>query len=101
VLAALLDVAAVRWEYEPVEFALAWDERGRVISAFRPDFWLPDLGCFVELTTADQRLVTRKNAKVRRMATLHPDVDVRVLYQRDFVALLESQGIGGESQPAA
>ena len=40
--------------------------------AFRPDFYLPDHGCFIELTTLSQKLVTRKNAKVRRLRELHP-----------------------------
>lgn len=91
--AALLDVHGIRWEYEPVEFALRWDAGGSPTGGFRPDFWLPDLGCFVELTTADQRLVTRKNAKVRRMRDLYPEVQVLVLYQRDFVGLLVSNGL--------
>ena len=91
--AALLDLHGVRWEYEPVEFALRWDESGSPSGGFRPDFWLPDLGWFVELTTADQRLVTRKNAKVRRMRALYPEVPVLVVYQRDFVRLLEGNGL--------
>lgn len=91
--AALLDAHGVRWEYEPVEFALRWDAGGSPARGFRPDFWLPDHGCFVELTTADQRLVTRKNAKVRRMRALYPEVDVVVVYQRDFVELLARHGL--------
>ena len=91
--AALLDLHGVRWEYEPVEFALRWDESGSPSGGFRPDFWLPDFGWFVELTTADQRLVTRKNAKVRRMRALYPEVPVLVVYQRDFVRLLEGNGL--------
>ncbi len=91
--AALLDLHGIRWEYEPVEFTLRWDEAGNPNGGFRPDFWLPDLGCFVELTTADQRLVTRKNAKVRRMRDLYPEVEVVVLYQRDFVELLVRHGL--------
>ncbi len=91
--AALLDAHDIRWEYEPVEFALRWDRAGTPVAGFRPDFWLPDQGCFVELTTADQRLVTRKNAKIRRMRELYPEVDVVVVYQRDFLALLSRHGI--------
>jgi hypothetical protein len=93
IFAALLDLHGERWEYEPVEFALRWDDRGSPVAGFRPDFWLPDRGVFIELTTADQRLVTRKNGKVRRMRELYPEVDVVVVYQRDFVALLESHGM--------
>lgn len=93
VFAALLDLAGERWRYEPVEFPLDWDEGGSPISGFRPDFYLPDRGLFIELTTADQRLVTRKNRKVRRMRALYPEVPVCVVYQRDFTALLASHGL--------
>lgn len=97
--AALLDVHGIHWEYEPVEFALRWDGGGVPNAGFRPDFWLPDHRCFVELTTADQRLVTRKNGKVRRMRELYPEVEVIVVYQRDFRALLAHHGL--ELSPAA
>ena len=40
--AALLDLLRSRWDYEPVEFALRWDDGGSPRSGFRPDFWLPD-----------------------------------------------------------
>ena len=93
VLASLLDLYEVRWEYEPVEFALRWDEHGSPKAGFRPDFWLPDFRCFIELTTAEQRLVTRKNAKVRRMRALYPEVDIVVVYQRDFLHLVEHHGL--------
>jgi hypoxanthine phosphoribosyltransferase len=91
--AALLDLYEVRWEYEPVEFSLRWDAEGSPVSGFRPDFWLPEQGIFIELTTAEQRLVTRKNAKVRRLRELYPEVTVLVVYQRDFLALLEAHGL--------
>lgn len=99
--AALLDVHGIRWEYEPVQFALRWADDGTPNAGFRPDFWLPDQGCFVELTTADQRLVTRKNAKVRRLRELYPEVDVVVVYQRDFLELLARHGLDPARLPAA
>jgi hypothetical protein len=99
--AALLDVHGVEWVYEPVEFVLAWGEDGVPLSAFRPDFWLPTLGCFVELTTADQRLVTRKNAKVRRLRQLYPELTLVVVYQRDFRALLVDNGLDPGAVQAA
>ena len=99
--AAIMDVHGVRWEYEPVQFPLRWDDDGSPTAGFRPDFWLPDHHCFVELTTADQRLVTRKNAKVRRLRQLYPEVDVVVFYQRDFLALLAHHGLDPARLPAA
>jgi hypoxanthine phosphoribosyltransferase len=62
------------------------------VSGFRPDFYLPDRGAFIELTTADQRLVTRKNRKVRRMRELYPEVPISIVYQRDFASLIASHG---------
>jgi len=99
--AELLDFYGVRWEYEPVEFVLEWDAQGRSRSAFRPDFYLPEHDCFVELTTLNQRLVTKKNAKVRRLRELHPDIEVKLLYQRDYEALLAKYGLTRRSTPAA
>ena len=100
-VAGLLDFYGVRWEYEPVQFVLEWDDDGRPKSAFRPDFYLPDHGCFVEVTTLNQRLVTRKNAKVRRLKELYPYIDVKLLYQRDLVALTAKYQLAPKTSPAA
>jgi hypothetical protein len=99
--AELLDFYGVRWEYEPVEFVLEWHPNGTPRIAFRPDFYLPDHGCFIELTTLSQKLVTRKNAKVRRLRELHPGIEVKLLYQRDYQALLAKYGFTRSSSPAA
>ena len=84
-----------------MEFPLAWDDSGSPVAGFRPDFSRPGRGVFIELTTADQRLVTRKNRKVRRMRELYPEVPILVVYQRDFAGLLESHGLELSSSSAA
>lgn len=94
--ARILDFYGVSWEYEPVEFVLRWDDQGRPTSGFRPDFWLPARRLFVELTTMNQPLVTKKNAKVRRLRELYPEIRVKVLYQRDTLALLAKYGLVGD-----
>jgi hypothetical protein len=99
--ACILDFYGVRWEYEPVEFVLDWREDGSPMRAFRPDFFLPDYGSFVELTTLNQRLVTKKNAKVRRLQALYPEVVVKLLYQRDVAALLTKYELACPTPPAA
>lgn len=98
--AALLDFYGITWEYEPVEFVLEWDEAGTPSSAFRPDFYLPDHGTFVELTTLRQDLVTRKNRKARQLAELYPDVRLKMLYRRDVVRLGLKYGLGGTTRLA-
>ncbi len=87
-LANLLTLYGVAWRYEPVEFPLAWDDSGRAIRGFRPDFYLPEHQLFVELTVSEQRLVTKKNHKVRAFRSLYPELDLVVVYQRQFRALL-------------
>ncbi len=99
--ATLLDLYEVTWQYEPFEFPLAWDEAGRPTKAFRPDFYLPEHSMLVELTVADQRLVTRKNAKVRRMRELYPELRLAIVYQRDLATLLERHGLEGLLTTAA
>lgn len=81
------------WDYEPVEFVLERDRLGEPSAAFRPDFYLPGYDMFIEITTLSQRLVTKKNRKVRRLQELHPEVRVKVLYQRDYLALLGKYGL--------
>ena len=93
--ARVLDFYDVPWEYEPVEFSLQWDTNGRTVAGFRPDFWLPEQRLFVEVTTLNQRLVTKKNRKIRRMGELYPEVRIKILYQRDTLALLAKYGLAG------
>ena len=101
IFACLLDLRGIEWVYEPIEFTLRWDEEGARAAGFRPDFWLPEQRVFIEVTTADQRLVTRKNAKVRRLRELYPEVEIHMVYQRDFHALLERHGISMPEVSAA
>lgn len=46
----------------------------------------------------NQRLVTKKNRKVRRLRELHPDVKCKVFYQRDYVHLLMKYGLEPDSE---
>ncbi len=91
-MARILDFYAVRWEYEPHVFPIRWNLDGSVVESFAPDFWLPDLDVYLELTTLRQRLVRRKNRKLRRLRELYPDVRVKLFYARDFRALMLKYG---------
>jgi len=93
IAAEILDFYQIRWEYEPTVFPLEWDGSGNVIASFSPDFYLPDLDLYIELTTMSQKLVTKKNRKVRRVRELYPDINIKIFYQRDFRNLLMKYGI--------
>lgn len=98
VAAEILDFYHIRWQYEPTTFPIEWDGNGNVIASFSPDFYLPDLDLYIELTTMSQKLVTRKNRKVRRLKELYPDVHIKVFYQKDFRNLLLKYGLPVEEQ---
>jgi hypothetical protein len=87
--ARILDFYHISWQYEPRTFAIEWDEEGNVAGSFTPDFYLPDHDLYIELTTARQPLVTKKNRKIRRVRELYPDVNIKVLYASDYRKLIE------------
>jgi hypoxanthine phosphoribosyltransferase len=87
-MARILDFYRIRWEYEPHTFPILWNLEGMVVESFSPDFWLPDLELYLEMTTLRQKLVRKKNRKLRRIRELYPDIRVKLFYARDFRALL-------------
>jgi hypothetical protein len=96
--AKLLDFYGIAWEYEPRTFVLEHDRQGKPVQAFSPDFYLPAYDLFIEITTLNQKLVTKKNRKVRRLRELHPEIDIKIFYQRDYLALLVKYGLEEPSQ---
>ncbi|HVL26836.1 MAG TPA: hypothetical protein VM390_01720 [Acidimicrobiales bacterium] len=94
----MLDFYGIAWEYEPRTFVLEWDSDGNPQQAFSPDFYLPAYDLFIEITTMNQKLVTKKNRKARRLKELYPDVRIKVFYQRDYLNLLVKFGLEEPSQ---
>ncbi|MCC7201796.1 MAG: hypothetical protein IT393_03905 [Nitrospirae bacterium] len=87
-LAKLLKFYHIRWDYEPKTFPIKWDESGNVVESFTPDFYLPDLNLYIELTTMKQGLVTKKNKKVKLLRTLYPEINIKLFYGKDYKRLL-------------
>jgi len=94
----LLDFYGIAWEYEPRTFTLEQDLEGNPTQGFTPDFYLPAQDVYIEITTLNQRLVTKKNRKARRLREQFPDVRIKVLYQRDYLHLLVKYGLEPPSQ---
>jgi hypoxanthine phosphoribosyltransferase len=91
-MARILDFYAVRWLYEPHTFPILWNLDGDVVESFSPDFYLPDLDLYLEMTTLKQRLVRKKNRKLRRLREIYPDLRIKLFYARDFRALMLKYG---------
>ena len=91
-LARILDYYQVRWQYEPDVFPISWNADGSVVECFAPDFYLPDLDLYLELTTLKQTLVRKKNRKLRLLRQLYPEIRIKLFYARDFKALMLKYG---------
>ena len=91
-MARILDFYAVRWVYEPDTFPILWNIEGDVVESFSPDFYLPDLDLYLEMTTLRQRLVRKKNRKLRRLRESYPGINIKLFYARDFRALMLKYG---------
>jgi len=91
--ARILDFYGIDWQYEPRSFPLRYD-RGHVTEAFTPDFYLPDLSMYVELTTLKANLTAEKNRKMRLLKELYPGVNIIMLKKKDYLRLLAKYGYG-------
>jgi hypothetical protein len=93
--AKLLDFYGIEWTYEPRTFTLERDRDGRPVQAFSPDFYLPAYDLYIEITTLNQKLVTKKNRKIRRLRERYPEVNCKIFYQRDYLSLVNKYGLEG------
>jgi cytidylate kinase len=94
--ARLLNMYQIEWVYEPKTFPIEWDAGGNVISAFSPDFYLPKFDTYIELTTMNQKYVTDKNKKVKKLRELYPGINIKVVYKKDFHSLAERFNLNGD-----
>jgi hypothetical protein len=95
--ARILDFYQITWEYEPRTFELKWDDDGNVIEAFSPDFYLPEQDLYIELTTMEQRLITKKHRKLRRLRELYPEINIKLLNRSDFKQMMLKYGLDDET----
>ena len=91
--ARILDFYQVPWEYEPRTFVLRRDKAGNIREAFSPDFYLPEQDLYIELTTMEQRLITKKHRKLRRLRKLYPDINIKLLNRSDFKHMMLKYGL--------
>lgn len=87
--AGILDYYCIPWMYEPRTFVLERDQKGNVVEAFTPDFYLPEQDLFMELTTMKQAHVTKKNMKIRKVREKFPEINIKLFYKKDFLKLAQ------------
>lgn len=96
--ASILDMYGLDWEYEPNIFPVEWDAEGNVTMAFSPDFYLTKFDTYIEITTMEQKYVTTKNKKVRKLRELYPEININIVYKKDFHSLLKRFGFSGGAE---
>jgi hypothetical protein len=84
-IARIFDEHGIEWQYEPHTLVLERNSDGTVHEAFTPDFFLPELGVYVECTVMRQSLTGRKRRKARKARRL--GVHVEVLCRNDIETL--------------
>ena len=97
--AKILDMYHIDWKYEPKTFPVEWDSEGNVTLAFSPDFYLTRFDTYLELTTMNQKYVTKKNRKLKKVKELYPGISIKIVYKKDFLELAERLKAFGSPDP--
>jgi hypothetical protein len=98
-LARVFDSHGVAWEYEPHTFVLERHRDGTIREAFTPDFFLPDLGLYIECTVMRQPHTRHKRRKARKVRE-RAGVMVEILFRRDIEQLASRWSLDGLARAA-
>ena len=78
-----LDLFDIPWVYEPTSFPLKWGN-GSIKKMFTPDFYLPSLNTYIEITTMSQKLITKKSNKIKLAKKLYPNKRFKLINEKEF-----------------
>lgn len=54
---------------------------------------MPEDDLYIEITTMSQKLVTKKNGKLKTLRRLYPQIRCKILYQNDYLHFVEKYGL--------
>jgi len=69
--AEILDTFDIKYEYEPKTFIIRANGNGAIKQGFTPDFYLPEIDMWVEITSMSGNSCNRKNRKINAIKELH------------------------------
>ena len=84
-----LDLFNIQWIYEPISFPLKWGS-GAIKMMFTPDFYLPELDVYVEITTMNQNLITKKQKKIKLANKLYPNYNFKLINESQYYNFLNN-----------
>ena len=82
-----LDLYNIAWYYEPTSFPLEWGS-GSIKKMFTPDFFLPEYNLYIEITTMNQSLITKKQKKYKKVQKLYPDFSFKLINESMYENLI-------------
>ena len=82
-----LNLFDINWIYEPKSFPLKWSS-GAIKMMFTPDFYLPEYNTYIEITTMDQKLITKKQKKIKLARKLYPQTSFKLINEKEFYNFL-------------
>ena len=87
-----LDLFNIEWIYEPKSFPLKWGS-GAIKMMFTPDFYLPEMNIYIEITTMDQKLITKKQRKIKLARKLYPMSTFKLINEQQFYNFLSKDNV--------
>jgi hypoxanthine phosphoribosyltransferase len=66
---------------------LKWGS-GAIKMMFTPDFYLPEMDIYIEITTMDQKLITKKQRKIKLARKLYPMNTFKLINEQQFYNFL-------------
>ena len=82
-----LNLFEIDWVYEPRSFPLKWGS-GAIKMMFTPDFYLPEYDTYIEITTMDQKLITKKQKKIKLAQKLYPQTTFKLINEQEYYNFL-------------
>jgi hypothetical protein len=82
-----LDLYNITWYYEPTSFPLEWGS-GAIKKMFTPDFFLPEYSLYIEITTMNQSLITKKQKKYKKVQKLYPEFSFKLINESMYENLI-------------
>lgn len=86
--ASMLDSFNIEYEYEPTLFAIESQKNGNILRGFCPDFYLPELDIYVEITSMNGSYCSRKRRKIEQVKEIY-DIDTVLLKKPEINILLQ------------
>jgi hypothetical protein len=86
--AKVLNFYDIEWQYEPKTFVIRTDDKGIIRKGFTPDFYIPELDTYVEITVMGKP--QKKKKKISETIEKYPHLNIVLMDRHDMALLNET-----------